>query len=147
MKKVMNIVMAAFVVFAMASCGGGANTPEKVTEKFLSHLNKKEYAEAKKLGTEATGQYIDMIASLGDLGGAEEVKEPKIENIKCTEEAETAKCTYTSDGKEESLDLVKKDGKWLVDMKKETPDMDMDMDMDSDTAVTEETDDVVEENK
>ena len=43
--------------------------------------------------------------------------------MKCTEDGDKAVCEYKEDGEEKKLDLVKKEGKWLVEMKKESPDM------------------------
>ncbi|MCK9611474.1 MAG: hypothetical protein PHR81_02885 [Bacteroidales bacterium] len=119
MKKVLSLVIAAIVVVAISSCGGKKDTPEAVAEKYLNHLNKKEFAEAKKLATEETGQMLDMMQSFSGVGGAQEVKEVKIENLKCETTEDKSACKYTADGKEETLDLVKKDGKWLVEQKKE----------------------------
>jgi len=119
MKKVFSLVIAAIVVIAFASCGDKANTPEAVATKYLNHLNKKEFDDAKKIATEETGQMLDMMKSFSGVGGTQEVKEKKIENMKCETTEDKSVCKYTADGKEESIDLVKKDGKWLVDQKKE----------------------------
>lgn len=120
MKKLFSLVMAAIVVIAFASCGDKGNTPEAVATKYLNHLNKKEFDEAKKIATEETGQMLDMMKSFSGVGGAtEEVKEIKIENLKCETTEEASVCKYTADGKEDVLNLVKKEGKWLVDQKKE----------------------------
>jgi hypothetical protein len=119
MKKLFSLVIAAIVVVAFASCGDKANTPEAVATKYLNHLNKKEFDEAKKIATEETGQMLDMMKSFSGVGGTQEVKEVKIENLKCETTEDKSVCKYTAEGKDESLDLVKKDGKWLVDQKKE----------------------------
>ncbi len=119
MKKLFSLVIAAIVVIAFASCGDKSNTPEAVATKYLNHINKKEFDEAKKIATEETGQMLDMMKSFSGVGGAQEAKEVKIENLKCETTDEKSVCKYTADGKEESLDLVKKEGKWLVDQKKE----------------------------
>lgn len=114
--KTLAKVLTVLVVLAMfASCA--KKGPEQVAEKFLNHLSKQEFAEAKKYATESTQKMLDFLSQFPE----QEVKETKIENLKCTEEADKAKCTYTADGKEESIDLVKVDGKWLVDMQKEMP--------------------------
>lgn len=119
MKKLFSLVIAAIVVIAFASCGDKGNTPEAIATKYLNHLNKKEFDEAKKIATEETGQMLDMMKSFAGVGGAQEAKEVKIENMKCETTEEASVCKYTADGKEESLNLVKKEGKWLVDQKKE----------------------------
>lgn len=119
MKKLFSLVIVAIVIVAVSACGNKSNSPEAVAEKFLNHLNKKEYAEAKKLGTEQTKQMLDMMESFSGMGNKTEAKEVKIENLKCETTEDKAKCTYTAEGKNETIDLVKQDGNWLVDMKKE----------------------------
>ncbi len=119
MKKLLSVVIVAIIIVAVSACGNKKNSPEAVAETFLGHLNKKEYAEAKKLGTENTKQMLDMMESVGSMGAKAEAKDVKIENLKCTTEADKAKCTYKAEGKDETIDLVKQDGNWLVDMKKE----------------------------
>ena len=119
MKNLLKLAALAIIIVAINACGGKTESPEAVAEKFLNHLNKKEYAEAKKLGTEQTAQMIDMMESFSSMGGEEDQKEVKVENMKCDSKEDKSTCTYTSDGKEEKIELVKQDGKWLVDMKKE----------------------------
>jgi hypothetical protein len=120
MKNFLKLAVVAIIIVAFNACGSKTDTPEGVAEKFLNHMAKKEYAEAKKLGTEQTGQWVDMMESFGQIGGTEgEQKETKVENLKCDTKEDKSSCTYTTDGKEEKIDLIKKDGKWLVDMKKE----------------------------
>ncbi len=121
MKTLMKIAVIFAAVIAFNACKSGGGNPEDVAKKFLDHLNKKEYAEAKKLGTENTVQFISMIESFGGAMDGEEEKEVKVENMKCEVDGDKAHCTFTSDGKEDKLDLVKQEGKWLVDMKKEDP--------------------------
>ena len=119
MKKLVNLTLVALAIVAFSSCKKSEG-PEVVAEKFLQHLNKKEYAEAKALGTEETGKFLDMMKSLADMGGqTEEPKDVKIENLKAEVNGDTAVVSYTIDGKDEKLPMVKKDGKWLVNMSKE----------------------------
>lgn len=121
MKKLLNLAIAIAVLVSFNACKSGSDNPEKVAEKFLNALNKKDYNEAKKYGTESTIQMIAMMESFKGMTPDTETKDVKIENMKCAVDGEKAKCTYNQDGKEEKIDLVKKDNKWLVDMKKENP--------------------------
>jgi hypothetical protein len=139
MKNLLKLAVLAIVIVAFNACGSKTDTPEAVAEKFLNHLNKKEYAEAKKMGTEQTGQMIDMMESFSSMGAEDTKKEVKIENMKCTTTEDKSNCTYTSDGKEDKIDLVKKDGKWLVDMKKEGGDNPPPTDPNDTTATTQPT--------
>lgn len=148
MKNLVKLSLVVLAVLALASCGNKSNTPEAVAEKFLNHLNAQEYAEAKELGTEATGEYLDMMASLSEMAPDEEVEAAEITDLKCEEKESTATCTYKSDGEENTINLVKEEDKWLVDMKKEDPmgDTDFDEDMDNmEEDMTDVMDDVEEE--
>jgi len=49
MKKIFSVLAAAVIAFAFTSCGGGADTPEKVAEKFLTHIAKSELKMLKNL--------------------------------------------------------------------------------------------------
>jgi len=145
MKKLLTLAAIAIAVVAMNACKS-SDSPEKVAEKFLNHINKKEFAEAKKLVTPESEATIDMWENFSKMGG-ETSKESKIENLKCKISEETvegkkiekATCEYTDNGEPKELNLVKKDGKWLVEMKKETPDLNTtEMESDS-TVVTQDT--------
>ena len=136
MKKIFKLAVIAIAVISFNACKN-SDTPDKVAEKFLNHLNKKEFAEAKKLATPESAAMIEMQESFSKMGG-EQAKEAKIENMKCKEEGDKATCDYTKDGEAEKIELVKKDGKWLVDMKKETPDTNATAPIDS-TAVQDTT--------
>jgi predicted small lipoprotein YifL len=141
MKKVFQILVAVMAVVILANCGGKKG-PESVAEKFLKHLNKKEYAEAKKLGTQAT---VDMIAFLESFPSDEPVEDIKIEEMKCTEEGEKAKCTYKENGNPAEINLVKEGDAWKVDMPKEMPTDDLSFDEEIlEEEVTEEVSEVVE---
>jgi hypothetical protein len=121
MKNLLKFAVIALAVITMNACKS-SDTPDKVAEKFLGHINKKEFADAKKLATTESAASIDMLESFSKMGG-EQTKEAKVENMKCKEDGDKATCDYTENGEAKKLDLVKKDGKWLVEMKKESPDM------------------------
>lgn len=153
MKKVFGVLAAALIAIAFTSCGGGADTPEKVAEKFLNHMAKQEYADAKKL---ATGDALEMIktiesfATLGDDSEAE-ADVPKIENMKCETTEDASSCTYTQDGVDQSIELQKVEDKWLVSQfpkegsSNDSDDVDVDVDTDQDMDVDSVGGDDVEE--
>jgi hypothetical protein len=119
MKKLLTLAVIAIAVITMNACKN-ADTPDKVAEKYLNHIAKKEFADAKKLATPESAASIDMLESFSKMGG-DQAKETKIENIKCKEDGDKAACDFTENGEAKKIDLVKKDGKWLVEMKKESP--------------------------
>lgn len=115
MKGLTKFFAGAFAVAILASCssGGGA---EKVATDYLTALKENNVAKAKELGTTDTQQMLDQMSQLNMLPTIEEVKD-----VKCTEEGETAKCTYCcTKGGNDELTLKKEGDKWLVDEKKET---------------------------
>ncbi|HPF01275.1 MAG TPA: DUF4878 domain-containing protein [Bacteroidales bacterium] len=149
MKKIFSVLAAAVIAFAFTSCGGGADTPEKVAEKFLQHIAKSEFKDAKELATGdavKTIETLESFASMSEMGGEKpEAKEVKIENMKCDTKEDAAACTYKQDGKDGNIDLKKVDGAWKVSsFPKETTggDETEEVDMESDTTAT---DDVTEE--
>ena len=122
MKNLFKFAIALLAVITITSCKD-SNTPEKVAEKYLNHIAKKEYDEAKKLATDESAASIDMLKSMdtGKDASKETKKEGKIEGMKCDVQGEKATCNYKQDGQDEKIELVKKGEKWLVEMKKESP--------------------------
>ncbi len=123
MKNFFKSIAVLFAVIFMTSCGGG-NEPQAVAEDFLKALGKQDYEKAKELSTEKTIQMLTLIESVAKMAKAngEDIdtkKVPDFEMGKCDIDGDKAVCHYTSEGKEEKLNLVKVDGKWKVDMNKE----------------------------
>lgn len=148
MKKIFSVLAAAVIAFAFTSCGGDANTPEKVAEKFVQHVAKGEIDEAKKLATEDVQGTLDLMK-----GGEKSGKEVKIEDMKCDTKENDSKCTFKKDGVADEVELKKVDGNWKISKFNKEGGLDMDMDdMGEDVEVEGEevegeTDDVTEENK
>jgi len=121
MKKLLTLAIIALAVITINACKS-SDSADKVAQKFLDHINKKEFTDAKKLATPESAASIDMLESFSKMGG-DQAKEAKVEGLKCKEDGDKAACDYTENGEAKKIDLVKKDGKWLVEMKKESPDM------------------------
>ena len=103
-------VSAAVCVLFLAACGGG---PADVAEDFTTYLASGEVSKAKELSTEATGELLDLAAGLGGLD-----IDPDFEFELVDEQIDGNRATITyrntANGKVETLDLVKLDGKWKV---------------------------------
>jgi len=119
-------MLIAFVSFGfLASCSNDSN-PEAVAEKFLNHVNKGEFKEAKEYCDEQTAQLIGMMESMV-AGKKEEMKnaDAKVEIISSEVKEDKATVKYKiSNPKEpataeQTLQLVKVDGKWKVTIDKE----------------------------
>lgn len=123
MKKLL-LSIAAFALTAviMVSCATKSD-PKAVAENFTKALNNLDYETAKKYGTPETGKMLDMLASFSGMmpdSVKEQAKKNKVEVKDVKEDGDKAKVTVANGDKgEEVLDLVKKDGKWLVNMSKD----------------------------
>ena len=108
------------IALLFAACGGGSESPSAVAKKFLDHTNKLEFKEAKTYSTKATGELLDMVAGMAGMMG-EQPPAPAYTIAGETIDGDTATVSYRSEGKEadESIKLVKEDGKWLVSVSKE----------------------------
>lgn len=117
MKHLFKYAIIALAIFSLNACKK-AEKPEDAAKKFVTFLDAKEYDKAKELGTKETAAFIDMAASLSQ--NQETDKQPTVFDKFSSEiDGEKAIVKYTADGKEEELNLVKQDGKWLVHMSKE----------------------------
>src|SRR3989339_418869 len=114
MKNLMKLALVALIAVVGLYACKSSDKPEQVAEKFLNALYKGDTTEAKSLATFESESYIRTYAGVGALGEA-----VKIENMKCVETGDTAKCDYTENNQAKTIDLLKRDGKWLVNMKKE----------------------------
>ena len=117
MKNLFKLAVVALVAISMNACKN-AETADKVAEKFLTSIEKKDFAAAKALATPESQAIFDMKFSKDNAKGG---KEGVIAGIKCKETDTTATCDYTKDGDPNTLNLSKRGGKWMVDVKKETP--------------------------
>ena len=86
-------------------------------QRFFENLGEGKIAEAKKSGTEQTGQFIDMAVSVGDIPFESDVK---FIFVSQTIDGNKAVVRYQEKegGKVETMDLVKVDGQWKVHLKK-----------------------------
>jgi len=127
MKKVVSLLLVVVAMVAFNSCKK-SDTPEAIAEKYVKAVEMQKFDDAKALVTEESKATIDMMSQMFAMGGEEAKKaaaEVKVEikDMKCDTKDDASDCTCkVNNGKEEKeqkLHLVKKDGKWLVEQKKE----------------------------
>lgn len=120
-------LILGFLSFSFfVSCSNDSN-PEAVAEKFLNHVNKGEFKEAKEYCDEQTASLIGMMESMAAGAKKDELKnnDAKVEIISSEVKDDKATVKYkTVGGKapnaaEQTLNLVKVDGKWKVTIDKE----------------------------
>ena len=119
-------LILGFVSFAFFASCSNDNDPEAVAKKFLDHVNKGEFKEAKEYCDEQTASLIGMMESMaGDK--TKELKDADVKTEIVSSEVKEDKATvkYKSTGgksgnsAEQTLNLVKVDGKWKVTIDKE----------------------------
>lgn len=114
------LVAAAAFIF-LGACKQ-AEKPEDVAKKFLTHIGNYEWDKAKELATDSAKSTLDMLAMF--TTGQKPQGEPKFEIKETKIEGDNAVVNYLNDkGEPKEMKLVQKDGKWLVDFKKEMPPM------------------------
>ncbi len=145
------LIPSLFVFLGMVSCQK-KNSPEYVTKEFLTAVQKKDWDKAKSLGDEATKKHITfwefMEENISDTATTDENWIKEIKDIKCEVKDSTATCFYCCvfEDQKSMINLVKKDGKWLISHGKESPASDLEMadDIDYELIETEETADTTD---
>ncbi|HOZ50625.1 MAG TPA: DUF4878 domain-containing protein [Chitinophagaceae bacterium] len=122
-KLLLSLVALTIISFSIVSCGSKSD-PKAVAENFLNALSKMDYEGAKKYGTPETGKMLDMLSSFSSMmpdSVKNKAKDVKVEIKNVKEDGDKCDVTYKNSEKEEdqTLNLVKKDGKWLVNMTKD----------------------------
>ncbi|MCD7930664.1 MAG: DUF4878 domain-containing protein [Tannerellaceae bacterium] len=107
-------LLACFLFAFLVACSSG---PESAAQKFTENMAKGKYTEAKKYATESTGQLLDMVSG---FGGGEVNPNFKFQLVDKAVDGNMAEVTYRDknqpEGAEQTLQLVKIDGDWLVNM-------------------------------
>ncbi|MFD2907484.1 lumazine-binding protein [Flavobacterium ardleyense] len=123
-KKAISLLKVVLVLalFTNVACSDKSEV-ENVANKFLTHLNKLEFKEAKEYCDDKTAPLLGMLESFSAMAGKtdEKIAEFKITGSEVKDDKATVTYTQMKDGetKEETLNLKKIDGKWKVSMNKE----------------------------
>jgi len=108
MKKLLLLAVASTFII---SCSKG---PENAAKNFTENLAKGKVDEAKKYATQSTGKLLDFAGGFGALPVDPNFK---FESVKDSIVDNKAWVTYkTPNGQKKDIELVKIDGKWLVNM-------------------------------
>lgn len=95
----------------LASCGDSGNSPKGVAGKFMLLVSKGEYEKAKELGTPQTAMLLDLSRG-ADLPG-------KVKILRDSIVGDRAWAFFYNEQtqREESIDLIKTNDKWKVDLR------------------------------
>lgn len=106
-----NFLTLTVLSFILLSCSSG---PGDVAKKFSENFSHGKVEEAKKYATEPTGRLLDMANSFGAITVDPDYRFKK---VKDSVVGNRAWVTFIDpDGEEDVFELVKIDGKWLVQM-------------------------------
>ena len=147
MKKLL-VITLAIVSLVFVQCKK-ANTTEQVTEKFISAVQQNDFEVAKSLADSTALETLNMIEGFATQMGQTVTKNdsivPDVKDIKCEDmdSKDMKKCTYTSQGTQNYVELKKIKNEWkVVNFPKEganepLADPSMDMSEEPDTTTTD----------
>jgi len=117
MKGMLVAVIAASLVFGMASCGGGGGGPTAAAKGFYAAVEKG--GDAKALEKYATKETAALMAMFGEKAKTSLAEYGKITDTSEKIDGDKAVVTLTfANGKTEDLTLIKDEGKWKVNVSK-----------------------------
>ncbi len=121
-KIVCSIAAAILMAFTLQSCS--TNSPKAAADKFLTSFYHMDFDEAKKVSTDDTKKMLDMLQQLTPMmpdSSKQQLKKIKVDLKTVTQSGDTASVIYvTSDNpKDQTLHMIKKDGKWLAQWSKQ----------------------------
>ena len=110
MKKILIAISALALIFVLVGCAKG---PDTVAKQFIDAWENQDMDSMEKLSTPESKDMLGMFTMF-------KVKEATVGETKVSRDSAIANVSYTTDegNKEEfDLNLLRKDGKWLVDIK------------------------------
>ena len=127
MKKSILKIALIFCLAIMSACGSGG--PEGAAINFLESMYSGDFETARKYATTDTKSMLTMMESFGakdqladkmkDVDIDFKVIETKIDGDKAVCTIQMSSSAEGEEDKDERINLIKKDGKWLVNMDKE----------------------------
>ncbi len=121
MKKISTLLLISFAITLIASCGMGGS-PKKTAKKFLTAFNERKFDEARKYATPETNKLVDLMENLTKMAQSPDSTIGKKIDITGEKiEGDVAYVTFREEGatQDETVKLMKIDGKWLVHVTKE----------------------------
>ena len=122
MNKALQIFLGVVMTLIIAACS--PENPKSVANKFLSAAAEMNYEEAKKYATPSTGKLLDMLAG-AEAYTPDSIKKKMMANFMIVDEYSRTDSTsivlyhVKNSDTDQVLNLVKRNGKWLVNISKE----------------------------
>lgn len=121
MKRLPAKLKALIVILFLFSCSGG-DSPKAVAENYLKAIGSYDFEGAKKYGTEDTGKLLDIMIGFAKMVPDSTKNEINFTILDEKIEGDKAVVIYKEEGQqgEVPLNLMRVDGKWKVNMTKES---------------------------
>src|SRR5689334_9321560 len=122
MNKPLPIFFGVILMLITVACS--PENPKSVANHFLSAAAEMNYQEAKKYATPSTGKLLDMLAG-AEAYTPDSVKKKMMSNFTIVDEYSRTDSTsivlyhLKNSDTDQVLNLVKRNGKWLVNISKE----------------------------
>ena len=118
------VTFSTLLLLAITSISCNKNSPNEVATTWLTSFYHLDYETPKKISTDNTKSLLATLQQFATMVSDSDKKEYKkitvnVKDVK--EKGDTAFATYTTSnepGKDQSLELVKLGGKWLVEFSK-----------------------------
>ncbi|REK50617.1 MAG: DUF4878 domain-containing protein [Bacteroidetes bacterium] len=119
--KILSRISLIITALFIASCGS-SDSPKVVAEKYLDAIGSYDFDGAKKYGTEETVKLLDMMAGFSKMVHDSTKTVTKYNVIDVKLDGDNATAIYKEEGldTESRLSLQRIDGKWKVNMTKES---------------------------
>jgi hypothetical protein len=119
----------------MAGMFRGDQSPEQVTIRFMTALLSGDLEQAQEYSTSRTHLILPLVMGMMTMAQANQSEEDRAKMEQAKKDLETMKCRIDGDtalcapqGKDEEMDLIRENGVWKVDMKKNAKDEESDGD-------------------
>ena len=116
---------ASFLLCATSfiACQDNSNSPDGTAKDFVMALDSRDTATALALATPESAVAIRLIMSALGTSDPKTAKHVQIDKMTCDVKDTNAICTYCCDanGREQAVNLVRKNERWQVTMKKDVP--------------------------
>lgn len=120
MKKIALFLFAGIAAVTITSCN--KSDPGEVAQHFFQALYSKNFPDAKKYATVASGQMIDMIATFNKStnDSSKEAIKIVVDQVKVNGNTATVRVTSTNNNNSMIASLVKENNDWKVAFDKNT---------------------------
>lgn len=114
-------LFALGTMFVFSACQNGPTPPEDVVRQWQAYIDANNFAEAKKLSTQATADLLDLLAGMMPPEMLEQqMGKTEVLEVNCNIDGDKAVCAckinYDGQIEDDEFYLTLVDGQWKVDL-------------------------------